>query len=277
MSFFGNFFTALIEHSFLQSAVLAGVLSSIVCGTVGTYVYVRRISYIAGGITHSVLGGMGIAFFLGRSPMMGALITAVLAALLIGWITLKFKQHEDTLISALWSVGMAIGVLFLSKSPESGVDLMSFLFGNILMVGQAQLWTMLILVVFVLLLVFVLYRQFQSISFDPEFTWIRGLPVSWLYLLLLCLIAVTSVILIQMVGMILVIALLTLPAALASLHARTLGKIMIYASLYGVLFSFGGIALSYEPDLPTGATIIVLAGGAYLVGLVARTLIDRRV
>ncbi len=203
-----EFYTALLQFDFLQKALLGGLLASIGCGIVGSYVVVKRIGFMAGGISHAVLGGMGAALFFGFSPLGGALAAALLAAILIGWISLRWKEREDTLIGALWAVGMAIGIIFISKTPGYSVNLMSYLFGNILMVPQQDLWLMAVLDLLVLVIVWLFYRQFLAVSFDEEFARLRGVPVTGFYLLLLCMVAMTVVLLIQVVGLILVIALL---------------------------------------------------------------------
>ena len=259
------FLAALAEHAFLQYALLAAMLANLGCGVVGSYVVVKRIGYLAGGIAHSVLGGMGVALYFGASPMLGAMLAAILAALLIGWVRLGWKQNEDTLIGALWATGMAVGILFIARTPGYNADLMSYLFGNILMVEPRDLWLMAALDLMLLGVVGLFYKQFLAIAFDEEFARLRGLPVTALYLLLLCLVAVTVVLLIQIVGLILVIALLTLPAAMAGQYVRTLGMVMLLATLIGLLLSLGGLFVSFQQDLPTGSTIILLAGLAYLV------------
>lgn len=261
----GEFFTALSEHEFLQNALLAGLLASIGCGVVGTYVVVKRIGFLAGGIAHAVLGGMGAAYFFGIDPVAGALAAALAAALLIGIVHLRLGQQEDTLIGAIWAVGMAIGIIFISRTPGYTADLMSYLFGNILMVPRSDLFFMAAMDVAIVLVVLLFYRQFLAISFDGEYARLRGVPVDFFYLLLLCIVAVTVVLLIRIVGLILVIALLVLPAAMALQLVGSLAAMMVTATLLGMLFTCGGLALSYGPDLPAGATIILLAGGAYLL------------
>jgi len=231
----------------------------------GSYVVVKRIGYMAGGISHSVLGGMGAALFFGFSPLGGALAAALLAALLIGWIKLRWQAQEDTLIGAVWAVGMSIGVIFIARTPGYSADLMSYLFGNILLVSEAQLWQILALDLLVTGMVLAFYRQFLAVSFDEEFARLRGIPVTFFYLLFLCLVALTVVLLVQVVGLILVIALLTLPAAIAGHHVQTLGRMMVLASLLGMLFTTTGIALSYFWDLPSGPVIILVAGLVYLL------------
>ena len=203
-----GFIGALWQYDFLQNALFAGLLASLACGVVGSYVVVRRIGFLAGGISHSVLGGMGAALFLGWSPMLGALAAALLAALLIGWVSLHRREREDTLIGAVWAVGMAAGILFISRTPGYNVDLMSYLFGDILMVPRSDLWVMLGGDLLLVLLVGLLYRHLLAVVFDEEFARLRGVPVTLLYLLLLSLVAVTVVLLIRVVGLILVIALL---------------------------------------------------------------------
>ena len=271
-----EFFDALLRHNFLQNAALAGILASVGCGIVGTYVVVKRIGFLAGGIAHAVLGGMGVAYFLGRDPVSGALAAAIVAALVIGWIHLRWNQHEDTLIGAIWAIGMAIGVIFISKTPGYTADLMSYLFGNILMVPRRDLVFMAGMDACIILIVLLFYKQFLAIAFDEEYTRLRGIPVDFVYLLLLCTVAVTVVLLIQVVGLILVIALLVLPAAVASQYVDSLGRMMVLAVVLGTIFTSGGLALSYGPDLPAGATIILLAGGFYLLSTLATGFFRRR-
>lgn len=261
----GEFFEALLRHGFLQNAVIAGILASVGCGIVGTYVVVKRIGFLAGGIAHAVLGGMGVAYYLGRDPVGGALAAALLAAVVIGWIHLRWNQHEDTLIGAIWATGMAIGIIFISRTPGYTADLMSYLFGNILMVPRSELLFMAGLDLVIIFVVLLFYKQFLAITFDEEYTRLRGIPVDFVYLLLLCMVAVTVVLLIQVVGLILVIALLVMPAAVAAQYVGSVGRIMVLAACLGVVFTAGGLSLSYGPDLPAGATIILLAGGVYMV------------
>jgi zinc transport system permease protein len=271
-----EFLTALTQHTFLQTAVATALLASIGCGVMGTYVVVKRIAFLAGGIAHSVLGGMGAAVYFGFEPLHGALPAAVAAALLIGWVRLHWRAQEDTLISALWAIGMAIGVLFIAKAPGYQADLMSYLFGNILLVPQESLWFMIALDVLLLTIVGVYHRQFLAVVFDEEFARLRGVPVGFFYLLLLVLVAVTVVLLIQVVGLILVLALLTLPAAVAGHYVHSLGRMMLIATVLGALLSVTGLALSYGPDLPAGPTIILLAGGVYVLSAVLMQVLGRR-
>ncbi len=272
-----EFFTALGAQAFLRQALLAGLLASLGCGLIGPFVVVKRIAFLAGGIAHSVLGGMGAALYFGFDPLLGALIAAVVSALLIGWVRLTWRTREDTAIGALWAIGMAVGILFISRTPGYTTDLMSFLFGNILLVPTRELWFMAALDLLLLVVVGLGYRHFIAVTFDEEFARLRGLPVAALYLLLLVLVALTVVLLIQVVGLILVIALLTLPAAAAGQWTHSITAMMVAATLLGAGLTSAGLALSYTPDLPPGPTIILLAGALYLASaLVAGALRRRR-
>jgi zinc transport system permease protein len=275
-----EFFAALADQSFLRTALLAGLLASVGCGVIGTYVVVKRIAFLAGGISHSVLGGMGAALYYGLDPLLGALAAAVISALIIGVVRLAWRAEEDTLIGAIWAIGMAVGILYIAKTPGYSADLMSYLFGNILLVPERDLWLMGGLDLALLLVVGAFYRQFLAVSFDEELARLRGVPVAFFYLLLLCAVAVTVVLLIRVVGLILVIALLTLPAAIAAHYVHSLGAMMAIATLLGAVFTSAGLALSYEPDLPAGPTMILLAGAAYVIsaligGLVRRARVRR--
>lgn len=262
-----EFFYSLLNHAFLQNAIIAGILASIVCGITGTFVIIKRITFISGGIAHTVLGGIGIAYYLGIEPLIGAFVFAILAAVIIGLIKLKGAQHEDTVIGALWAVGMALGLIFMYLTPGYKSDLMTYLFGNILLVTRSDLWVLLILNLVIIGSIFVFYRQFIAIAFDEKYARISGLKVNLLYIFLLILIALTIVVLIQIVGIILVIALLTLPAAIAFLFSRSPATMMLIAAVLGIIFTGSGIVLSYSANLPTGATIIILSGIAYFISL----------
>ena len=269
-----EFFQALPNLSFLQHALLAGVLAGVACGVVGSFVVVRRITSIAGAIAHCVLGGLGAARWLQvvhgqswASPMLGAVVASLIAAMVIGLVTLRGREREDTVIGALWAVGMAVGILFISRTPGYDQDLMSYLFGNILLVRGTDLWLMLALDVVVVALTVMLYPQLQAICFDEEFARVRGLRVELYYVLLLVLTAVTVVLLVSVVGIVLVIALLTLPVAIAGRFTSTLRCMMVLSSLLTIVFTISGLALSYGPDLPAGATTIVLTGIVYLAVL----------
>jgi zinc transport system permease protein len=263
---------------FLRYALLAGVLASVALGIIGTYVVTRRISSIAGAISHSVLGGIGAALYLQVvagwawcHPMYGAVAAALASAIVIGLVSLYAKQREDTVIGALWAVGMAVGLLFFAKTPGY-TDPMSYLFGNILFITRGDLWLVLALDALVIGLGVTLYHKFLAVCFDPEFAELRGVRVRVYYLLLLCLTALTVVLLVRVVGIVMVIALLTLPAAVAGHFARRLWHMMALAVLACMIFVGVGLGISYYAELPSGPVIIVLAAGVYLVVAVGKRL-----
>jgi zinc transport system permease protein len=277
-----QFLIDLQQYTFLQNALLTGILASVACGVIGTYVVVRRISYLADGIAHTVLGGMGAALYIqrvyhwhGALPIHGALISAVIAAIVIGLVSLWARQREDTVISALWAVGMAVGIIFISRTPGYAEDLMGYLFGNILMVSTGDLWMLAGLDIIVIVMGLLFYNQFLAVCFDQEFARLRGLKVEFFYLLLLCLAALTVVILSTVVGIVMVIALLTLPVGIAAHFCRTMWGMMAVSSLLCAFFTTAGLALSYGPDYPAGATTIILAGAAYLAATTVRWAVSR--
>ncbi len=277
-----EFLHALSEHAFLQYALIAGLLASVACGVMGSYVAARRITYVAGGIAHSVLGGIGLARYLQVTagwewlhPLYGAVVAALAAAVIIGLVTLRAKESEDTVISAIWAIGMAVGVIFIWKTPGYGENLMSYLFGNILMVTPGSLWLVLLLDVVVVAAGVGAYRQLSAVCFDEEFARLRGVNVEAYYLLLLCLTALTVVLLTTVVGLVMVIALLSLPVAIAGRLTQSLLRMMLVGALLSALFTSVGLAVSYEADLPAGATTIVLAGAAYLLTVTGSALYRR--
>jgi len=267
-----EFFTALQQQAFLQYALVTGILAGIACGVVGTYVVTRRITYIAGGIAHSVLAGLGAAQYCRTvfgwtwlNPLYGAIVAALLAALVIGFVSLwTATQREDTVIGAVWAIGMAVGILFIFKTPGYNEDLTSYLFGNILMVSPHDLWLIAGLDTVIVAVAVLFYNQLLAVCFDEEFARLRGVHVEFYYLLLLCLTALTVVLLVTVVGIVMVIALLTLPVAVAGHFAKRLWQMMVLSAILTALLTSLGLFVSYGPDLPAGATTIVLAGAVYL-------------
>jgi zinc transport system permease protein len=251
----------------MRNALLAGLLSSVACGVIGAYVVVKRMVSISGGISHSAFGGIGLGYYLGINPVIGALFFTIAAALGTGLVVKRTRLPEDTAIGILWAMGMAMGIVFIGLTPGYAPGLFSYLFGDILLVSPSDLILMLALDAVILAIVVAFYKEFLTLSFDEEFGTVAGVPVEKLYLLLLCMIALTVVVLIRVVGIILVIALLTIPAALARQFTHDLRKIMLLAVVFGAVFTFGGLWLSYEFDVASGATIILLSGTVFLATL----------
>lgn len=269
------FLADLAEHAFLQQALIGAILASVACGLIGPFVVVRQLGYAAGGIAHSVLWGMGAALLLGGEPMHGAIAAALVGAFVIGGINAIAQEQEDTLISALWSTGMAGGIILLSLVPEYQGNLMGYLFGNILMIRAQDIRLILVLDIALLALIALFYKQLVAATFDEEFAYLRGVPTTALYLALLCMVALTVVAVIQLVGMILLVALITLPAAIAAQNVGTIARMIGLASGLGILFTTSGLALSYESDWPTGPTIIMVTAAAYFAATLLRGLRER--
>lgn len=272
-----GFWEAVLTTPFVQLTLLAGWLASISSGVVGSYVVVKRVAFISGSIAHSVLGGMGIFLWFQRvlgwswaSPLYGALIAAIISALFIGWVHLYYRQREDSVIAALWAIGMAIGIIFISLTPGYNVDLMSFLLGNILWTTPTDLIILAGLDVVVLVIAITLHSRFLTMCFDEEQAELQGVPVKALYMLMLILVAITVVLLLQVVGIVLIMAMLALPPTIAGLFTKRLSSMMIWAVILGILFCTGGTWLSYGLDWPVGATIALLAGVVYLLVLPMR-------
>jgi zinc transport system permease protein len=265
-----NYLQALLEHGFLQIALAAGLASAVGCGVVGSIVVVKRITFLAGGIAHAVLGGMGIAYLLGGDPLFGAVIAAVIAALLIGWISQKAFPYEDMLIGAVWAIGMAVGILAIARTPGYSTDLMSYLLGNLLMVTREQVLRMVVLDGVMLVVLLALYRPLVATLHDEEFARLRGLPTRALYLGLLVVVALAVVVLIQAVGLVLVMALLTLPAATALLFSRSMAVLMSGATAVSAVVIFLGLGAAFETDSPVGATIVLTAALVFLLALACK-------
>jgi zinc transport system permease protein len=268
-----EFWQALVDpdFNFLRTALLMGLLASPAFGMTGSLVVAKRISYVAGAISHAVLGGIGAALYFQRvhglewmHPLVGALIAALLAAVMISWIRATGLDREDSVIGAVWAAGMATGLVFLAKTPGF-VDPMSYLFGNILILSPVDLVLIGSMDVVLLMVLVFGYNRLQALCFDEEEARLRGLNVAGYYTLLLCIIACTVVLLVSVVGVVLVVALLTIPSAMASQHVRSLGNMMILSSLLTFLYVSVGIGLSFSGDWPTGPSIILCAGSAYLL------------
>ncbi len=255
----------LLQYEFVRNAIAAGILASIACGIIGVYVVVKRIVFISGGIAHASFGGIGLGYYLGINPILGVLPFSIASALSMGWVSKRSRLPEDTAIGILWALGMSIGIILVSLTPGYAPDLMTYLFGNILTVPFSDIILMLVLDAIIIVVVYSFYKEFLALCFDEEFATVRGVAAERLYLVLLCLIALTVVVLIRVVGVILVIALLTIPAAMSRQFTSNLKKMMMLSVMFGAVFSSGGIWLSYMFDVPSGATIVLVMSVVYLM------------
>ncbi len=266
-----EFFSTIVSNDvlFVRYALIASALSSLPLGMIGSFVVVRNMGAIAGAIGHSIVGGVGLAVYLQvvlrlkwATPQLGALVFAIFSGLVIAWLSIRGRQRLDTAINTVWVVGMSLGLVFLSLTPTY-TDPMSYLFGNILLISESDLLIIGILSLVVVSTVVGFYPQLQSISFDEEFSRVRGLPVNLLNTLLLLLVAITVFLMIQVVGILMVIALVTLPAAISSLFHKKLLAIMTSSAILTFIFLFLGIMVSFVFNLPTGPTTVLILGSTY--------------
>ncbi|MFH2057981.1 MAG: metal ABC transporter permease [Pseudomonadota bacterium] len=269
------------DNLFLKYAFIMGALASVSFGIIGTFVTTKRIGYLAGAISHSIFGGIGLALFLQVNagltwfdPILGAVLAAIIAAVTIGLVSLHAKEREDTIIGTIWAVGMASGILLIDKTPGY-FNLASYLFGDILLISGKDLLYVTCLDTLVLGTCLLFFNRFFGVCFDSEFTSLRGINTTFFYLLLLILTALTVVFLVRIVGIVLVIALLTIPPAIASFYAKRLWQMMLYSILLCGFFTWTGLGISYSWSLSSGPTIIVLSGGAYIALLIIHKLLRK--
>ena len=246
----------LFSYDFFLHAFWASLLAAVSCGIVGAYIVARRIVFISGGITHASFGGIGIGYFLGMNPLFGAAVFAVLSGLGIQFFTQKGRLREDSSIAIWWSLGMAVGIIFIYLSPGYAPNLMSYLFGSILTVSTTEIWLMLGLCVLLIAFFSFMYRAILYVSFDEEFAKTTGLPVALINYLLISLIALTIVLNIRVVGIILIMSLLTLPQATANLFTHDFKRMMLLSVFFAFMGAFAGLLFSFFADIPSGASII---------------------
>ncbi|MBI1932657.1 MAG: metal ABC transporter permease [Ignavibacteriales bacterium] len=263
----------IFNYEFMQNAILASFLASIACGIIGTYIVIKRLVFLSGGISHSAYGGIGLGYLLSFNPIFGAVISSLLGAIFVSQMRKSKMENEDTLIGIIWAFGMALGVLFIGLAPGYAPDLMSYLFGNILTVSKSEIILMASADVIIILVVSLFFKQFQSITFDEEYSQTIGLNVDLFYLILFALIALTLVLLIKLVGIILVVALLTIPAAISKMLSKSLKSMMILSIIFGLVFTIFGLLISYYLNLPSGSAIIIISViGYFLVFLINKYL-----
>jgi zinc transport system permease protein len=254
-----------LQYEFIQRALITAVLVSIVCGVVGSYVVIKRIVSLSGAISHAAFGGVGLGYFLTVNPVLAAIPFSIASAMAIGGVEKKVNISADTAMGILWSVGMALGVIFINLTPGYAPDLFSYLFGDILTVTNSDLLIMLTLDLIIITTVYIFRREFLAVSFDEEFSTVVGLPSLPIYMLLLALIALSVVVLMKVVGIILLIALFTIPAAISKQYTHNLTKLMSLATIIGIILASVGIILSYIFNLASGATIVMVLAAAFLI------------
>ncbi len=257
-----------LQFDFMQNALAAGLLASVICGIMGTLVVVNRIVFLSGGIAHAAYGGIGLAFYFKWPYLPGTIGFSLFAAMVMAAISYTVKHRADTIIGVIWAIGMAFGIILIDMTPGYNVDLMSYLFGSILTVPRSDLFIMAVIGVIMIVLVVYYYQDLLAMSYDEEFARIRGVPVKKLYFGLIGMLAVTIVLVIQVVGLILIIALLTIPPFIIEKYAKSLVQMMWASSLLGAVFTVTGLWFSYRFNLTSGASIIMVSGVVFLISLV---------
>jgi zinc transport system permease protein len=258
--------TELLQYHLFVNALWAAVFAGITCGIIGTYIVSNRIVFLSGGITHSSFGGIGVGYYLGINPILGAAIFSILSALGIEFFSKKGEVRYDSMIGIWWSLGMAIGIIFIYLTPGYAPNLMTYLFGSILTVSTTDLIFMAILTVIIILFFIFFYHTILFISFDESYARVFGLPVDAMKNILISLVALTIVINIKVVGIILLISLLTIPQAIANHFTSTFEKMIYYSTLTAFVGLFSGLLFSYYLNIPSGASIIFAL--VILLGLV---------
>ncbi len=258
----------LFSYNFMKNALMAAMLSSVVCGIIGTIIVEKKLVSMSGGIAHVSFGGIGLGYLLGIEPIIGGLVFSVLASIGISTINRKTNTNSDALIGMFWSVGMALGILFIALTPGYPPDMTSYLFGDILTVSSVYIKIMIILSLIILISILSIFNYWKAYLFDEEFTKVLGINTLFLECFLFILIALSIVVLIKVVGIILSIALLTIPPAIAKLFTYDIKKIMIVSTFSGIVFNVLGLVISYQYNIPSGATIILLSVIGYFVSIV---------
>ncbi|NLO49262.1 MAG: metal ABC transporter permease [Clostridiales bacterium] len=266
---------ALLHYRFLQNALFACILASIVCGIIGVIIVEKKLVMMSGGIAHTSYGGVGLGYLMGFTPIIGAFIFSVCAALGIGYIKRKGGNRSDLIIALFWSLGMALGILFIAMMPGYPPDMGSYLFGSILSVTKSDLSLMICLTVIVTLVVFIFYQNWKAYLFDDEFASIIGMKTAVMEYALLVLTAMTVVVLIKVVGIILVLALLAAPAAAAAALTSNLKNRIIYSIIFGTVFCFAGLWISYELNIASGAAIVTLSVACCMILYTAKAICEK--
>ncbi len=262
--------SAILKYEFLQNALIASILSGIICGIIGVIICHKKMLMLGGGIAHTAYGGVGLGYLLGFEPILGAGIFAIVSALILGSIRRKNSVHTDITISLLWALGMASGVFFTSLMSGYPPDINSYLFGNILSVTKQDLYLIAILTLITVLAIAIFYCDWKAYLFDSKFAKIIGIKTAFLENLLLVLTSLCIIVLIRAVGIILIIALLSAPAAVAFLFSKRLKNQMLIASGFCILFCLSGLLLSYNFGMPSGASIVFVAVITYFIAYVIK-------
>ncbi|KAA6231088.1 metal ABC transporter permease [Campylobacter sp. LR264d] len=258
----------ILSFTFFQNAIIAAILVSVACGIMGVLIMINRLFSMAGGITHGSFGGIGIALYFSLPLMLSVSAFTLFLAFILAFLSLRFENRSDSFIAVIWAFGMAIGILLIDLSPGYNADLMAYLFGNILAVSSADLWLMLGVDSLIILCLVCFFRQFEALSFDREFASLKGVKTTFFYYLLIAMLSFCIVICIRLVGIVLVMALLSIPSFIAENLAKKLGLVMILASFLSAIFCILGLFLSYYLNLASGASIIIIACIGFFINII---------
>jgi zinc transport system permease protein len=262
----------LFNYTFFQHALLGSLFASIACGIIGTYIVTRRLVFISGGITHASFGGIGIGLYTGISPILGAAIFSVLSAFGVEWLSKRKDMREDSAIAVFWTFGMAIGIIFSFLAPGFTPDLSAFLFGNILTITLSDIWMLAILSLVLIGFFTCFLTTIIYIAFDREYARSQRIPVRLFEYILMMFIALTIVACLRMIGIVLVISLLTLPQMTSNLFTHSFKKIIFMSIGIGFMSCIGGLLLSYQLQVPSGASIIFFSILVYAFCKMGKTL-----
>jgi len=261
-----------LQYDFMQNALWAVLLVSIATSVIGSLVVVNRMVFVAGGISHGSYAGLGLAIFLGFAPILGALISALIFAIIIGFVSFNSKDRIDTIIGAMWAFGMAFGIILLDLTPGYNVELMSYLFGSILGLGSFDIWMMGLLDIIIIAAITLFYKELLAVSFDSEFASLQGVNAKLFYIGMIILVSLGVIVSIQAVGLILIIALLTIPPFIAEKFVNSLALMMVVSFFISLFFMLAGLYLAYSFNISSGASIIMVASIVLFIFLIAQKL-----
>lgn len=268
---------AVFSYTFMRNAVLAALLASVVTGIIGTVAIEKKLISMSGGIAHASFGGIGLGYLLGFEPIWGGLCFAVGSSALICKMPKNMKIKADTMVGILWSFGMALGILFISLAPGYMPDITSYLFGDILSVSTNSIVYMAVFTVVVTVLFFSMYNYIVAYLFDEEYAAARGINIKLLKWMVYIMIPIGIIVLVKIVGIILTIALMTIPVSIAKMFFRSFGKVIIFSMLFSFLLCMAGLAASYYMNIPSGVSIVIISTVIYLLLMLSKNGIEKKI
>ena len=257
----------ILKYTFLQNSMLAALFASVACGIIGVIIIEKKLVMMSGGISHASFGGIGLGYLLGVEPLATGLIFSVATSLLIVEIKKRGKAAADTLIGMFWSVGMALGIIFIAIKPGYPPDMTSYLFGDILTVGKMDLALTVVLDILVVFSIVLFFQYWKAYLFDEEFLQVLSVNIDFFEKYIFILIAISVIVLIKVVGIILLISMLTVPPSIGKMYTNNLAKLFILSIFISLGLFIGGIVFSYYLNIPSGASIIIISALSYIANL----------